>query len=125
MKPVGVNFHSIKQEIAALSLDAVSRLGLRLAFLAIGLQFILLAFFWQRLPPELPLLYSRPYGEAQLADNYWLWFLPGLNLVLELLTIRLAGRSPERPWNQILAWAGAVGSLMALTALAKIISLVI
>ena len=127
MKTAPVNFYSLKREIDELSLDPAAKLGLRLAFLAIGLQFIAIALFWHRLPPEVPLLYSRAYGDAQLADNFWLWLLPLLTFILELISIRLAAKArvDHQLWSQILARTGAVIAIMGLTTLVKIISLMI
>lgn len=36
----------------------------------------LLVVFGKRLPPEVPLLYSRPWGQEQLVNSVWLWLLP-------------------------------------------------
>ncbi|MDO8488436.1 MAG: hypothetical protein Q7S31_04000 [bacterium] len=30
------------------------------------------------LPPQVPLWYSQPWGQEQLASPYWLWSVPGL-----------------------------------------------
>lgn len=127
MKPGKVSFYSLKQEIDELSLDPVAKLGLRLAFLIIGSQLIILALIWHRLPPEIPLLYSRAYGEAQLAQSFWLWLLPLATFTIELISIRLAAkaRTENQLWSQMLAWVGAVAALMSLTTLARIIALLI
>ena len=127
MKPTKLTFYSLRREIDELSLDPTVKLGLRLAFVAIGLQLIILAIAWHRLPPETPLLYSRAFGEAQLVKSYWLWLLPLMTLAVELVSIRLAAKtqSEERLWSQILSWVGAVVALMSLVTLGKIISLVI
>ncbi len=127
MKPTPISFYSLKQEIDELSLDPAAKLGLRLAFSAIGLQFIVIALFWYRLPPEVPLLYSRAYGKAQLVNGFWLWFLPLLTLALELISIRLAAKArvDHQLWSQILAWLGAIIAAMGLTTLIKIVNLMV
>ena len=127
MKSAPVSFYSLKQEIDELSLEPVTKLGLRLAFLAIGLQLIILALTWHRLPPETPLLYSRAYGEAQLVQSYWLWLLPLTAFLVELISIRLAVRSrtENQLWSQMLSWVGAISAVMNLTTLVRIIMLVI
>lgn len=127
MPATKVSFYSLKQEIDELSLDPASKLGLRLAFMAIGLQLIILALVWHRLPPETPLLYSRAYGQAQLVGSWWLWLLPAIALLAELISIRLAAKAGEenRLWSQILSWVGAISAVMSLTTLARIILLVI
>lgn len=127
MPAAKVSFYSLKQEIDELSLDPASKLGLRLAFMAIGLQLIILALVWHRLPPETPLLYSRAYGQAQLANSWWLWLLPAIALVAELVSIRLAAKSraENQLWSQILSWVGTISAVMSLTTLARIILLVV
>jgi hypothetical protein len=126
MKPVHASFYSLKQEIDALALDPATRLGLRLAFFALGWQLITVAVFWHRLPPQVPLLFSRPYGETQLVSNFWLWLLPGLILIIELISIHLATKAKVENslWSQLLAWNGAVAAGMGLITLIKIIHLI-
>lgn len=34
---------------------------------------------WSKLPPQLPLFYSRPWGEAMLAQPLYLWILPAIS----------------------------------------------
>lgn len=127
MKPPPISFYSLKQGVNELSLDPVTRLGLRLAFWAIGLQLIILSLAWHRLPPETPLLYSRAYGNTQLVQSYWLWLLPLTAFLVELISIRLAvkSRAENQLWSQILSWVGAISAAMNLTTLARIIILVI
>lgn len=36
---------------------------------------------WGKLPPQLPLFYSKPWGEAILAPPIALWILPGIALL--------------------------------------------
>jgi hypothetical protein len=47
--------------------------------------FGLLAMFWKSLPPEVPLFYSRPWGQDQLVSPYFLWTVPLLGTALGLL----------------------------------------
>ncbi len=47
------------------------------------LTLILIVVFWSRIPPQVPLFYSKPWGEPQLAAN----FLLGLPLLLSLLLL--------------------------------------
>ncbi|OGD02883.1 hypothetical protein A3D85_02290 [Candidatus Amesbacteria bacterium RIFCSPHIGHO2_02_FULL_47_9] len=34
------------------------------------------------LPSQVPLWYSRPWGEEQLAEAGWLWIIPGITAVI-------------------------------------------
>lgn len=45
---------------------------------------------WGALPPELPLYYSLPWGEQQLASPYELLLLPIISLVFYFLNLLLA-----------------------------------
>ena len=48
----------------------------RLLFFA---NLVLILFFiirWSRLPPQIPLFYSRPWGEDQLVDSWMIFMLP-------------------------------------------------
>lgn len=49
-------------------------LALSLATLSLGCLFLLL--FWSRLPPQIPLFYSQPWGEEQLGFKIQMLFLP-------------------------------------------------
>jgi len=40
----------------------------------------LIAVYWKALPPEVPLLYSRPWGQDQLVSPYFLMYSFGINL---------------------------------------------
>lgn len=127
MKNNRLRFYFLKREIEELSLDPVTRLGLRLGFTAIGLQLIILALSWHRLPPQTPLLYSHAYGAAQLVNSLWLWLLPLLTLAIELISIRLAVKAGKENqlWSQLLSWVGTLSAAMTLITLARIISLML
>ncbi|KKS33208.1 MAG: hypothetical protein UU93_C0001G0039 [Candidatus Amesbacteria bacterium GW2011_GWA2_42_12] len=34
------------------------------------------------LPPQVPLLYSRPWGDDQLISGLWLWVIPVVQLII-------------------------------------------
>lgn len=34
------------------------------------------------LPPQIPFLYSRPWGDDQLVANLWLWVIPVIQLIM-------------------------------------------
>ncbi|PIP57132.1 hypothetical protein COS54_02685 [Candidatus Shapirobacteria bacterium CG03_land_8_20_14_0_80_39_12] len=49
------------------------------------------ALFWKRnlLPEKVPLFYSRPWGEEQLAGREWLFSIPALSLLIFLINWQL------------------------------------
>jgi len=118
---------TIKKQVDTLTTDPITKLGLRVGLVAIGMGLVSLALGWRKLPPEVPLFYSRPYGESQLASAWWLWLLPGLSLVMELIAMRIAGTMIEEDklLAQILIWSAGLVGAMGLISLLKIIFLVI
>ncbi len=116
----------IKQQIDSLVVDPATKLGLRVGFLSLGLQVLILGAMFNRLPPEVPLLYSQPYGESQLVSSWGLGLLPGFSLLIQLVSIKSAENfiETDKLLAQILSWVGGLTSLMALITLVKIMFLV-
>lgn len=48
------------------------------------LQFLAIAFFYKYIPPQIPMFYSRPWGQEQLADKKFIFIFP-LQLLLLLI----------------------------------------
>ncbi len=121
------SFELVKKQIDTLSTDRVAKLGLRTSFLSMGLSFLILALAWAKLPPEVPLLYSRPYGQSQLMPAWGLWLLPGLGLLINIVSIRWAGVvfETEKLLAQILIWVGGLTALMAMAAVIKVVLLML
>ena len=121
-----LTFDQVKLEIDSLAADGTMKLGLRLGFVVIGLSLIVLAIFWRRLPPEVPLLYSRPYGNSQLVSSWWLWLIPGVSLIIELMGVRLGGSiiEEDKLLAQIIIWVAGVVAVMNLVTVVKIVGLV-
>lgn len=44
------------------------------------LQTISIAIYFKRLPPEIPLFYSRPWGSQMLAGKAFIWLIPAMAL---------------------------------------------
>lgn len=99
----------------------------KIFFLAGGLlaagQTGLLIWAQGRLPPQIPLFYSLPWGEARLADPVWLWTLPILSALV--ITINLIGShlSSTQVMTRILSSTAFVITAFALITLGKIIIL--
>lgn len=47
---------------------------------------VLILFFFSQLPPQIPLYYSRPWGEDQLTQPLYLFLLPMGSLVWYIIT---------------------------------------
>jgi len=85
----------------------------------------LLAVFWVKLPPLVPLWYSRPWGEEQLANPAFLWVIPAAILVLggggEIVR-RLVN---DKVLETMLVWAVVGAQIILTVGLARIIILVV
>ena len=125
-EPKEASFGIIKKQIDEMSIDNTAKLGLRWGLVLLGLTMIIVAVKWQALPPEVPLLYSRAYGEEQLVKSGWVWMLPGLMLILELISIKMAAKiwKEDKLMAEMIIWIGVIMTAMGLIALVKIVFLV-
>ena len=57
--------------------------------LLILLQVGVIALAWRALPPQVPLFYSRPWGEDQLVHPFGLLLLPAASLLVFLINLFL------------------------------------
>jgi len=59
-------------------------------WLVILFSFLVIGVKWRALPPQIPLFYSRPWGEDQLAGKEMIFLIPitsfGISLINEILT---------------------------------------
>lgn len=91
------------------------------------LSIVLLFSMWQRLPPEVPFWYSRPWGETQLAHPLWLLLLPLGSLSWVCISI-LSGvylTHDHLTFTQILFLTTSVTSILSFITLIQILFLVI
>lgn len=90
-------------------------------------QIGIIIFFFSRLPPQVPLYYSRPWGESQLAPTHHLFLLPGFSLLFLLINSALAVPFIEKNkfLSICLAWTNLIVSGLALITLIKIISVIL
>lgn len=51
---------------------------------------ILIFFTWNRLPPQIPLFFGRPWGEDQLANKEFIFLLPIISTAVFLINNFLA-----------------------------------
>ena len=49
-----------------------------------------IALYWKKLPPEIPIFYSMPWGSQMLGRTAFIWLIPFLNLILTLFNLSLA-----------------------------------
>ena len=86
----------------------------------------LFGFWWERLPPQVPLFYSRPWGADQLAVKPQIIFLPGLAFFIFFLNIFSSARilSKEPILARILTGSSCILAFILILALFQIINLV-
>lgn len=87
---------------------------------------VVVAWKWRVLPPELPLLYSLPDGEAQLGTRNSLAVLVGVDLVVAMVNIWLATilYKKDKLAGQFVAWGAVVVNFMLLVTVYKIVMLI-
>ncbi|MBM3205820.1 hypothetical protein FJZ41_03175 [Candidatus Shapirobacteria bacterium] len=90
-------------------------------------EVLLILFTWSFLPAQVPLFYSRPWGEAQLVKPASLFLLPGLGLFVFLANLIFLRFIPpkEKLLKQILMMVFLVFNFLSLITLIQIIRLVI
>ena len=59
------------------------------SFLVLFLSSLILVS-WGKLPPEVPLYYTRVWGQQMLASPVYLWILPGISVFVTILNFLLA-----------------------------------
>lgn len=117
------SLRQVRKQFDELLLDKNLKRGVRIGFINVGLMLIILAVAWYRLPPEVPLLYSRPVGEAQIVSFWFLWLLPLASLLITGVLVKLASQWQKEDGflAKILVWGGAFVALMMLVTLVKIV----
>lgn len=72
--------------------DTTSRGAYRWSLVAILVMLVVLGLLWGRLPLEVPLYFSKPWGEERLASWYMLFILPLIGTGVTILNLRLGKR---------------------------------
>lgn len=88
---------------------------------------IIIGLNWQRLPPQIPLFYSRPWGEDQLAPKMAIFLFPTTSLGV-FLTNHLLAKIFRKKQNFFIAetslFFSLLISLLNLISLYQIINLI-
>ncbi|MDP1722000.1 MAG: hypothetical protein Q8L37_02215 [Candidatus Gottesmanbacteria bacterium] len=105
----------------------VLSLSRKLSFACIVLSVLLLFWRYPRLPPLLPLWYSKPWGVERLAHPLWLILLPVGSWVIMIINA-FAARFLTRDmliFTQLFAVTTLLVAILSLVTMAKIIFLVL
>ena len=102
-------------------------LSLKLALFFCLSQVVVVAVFLRKLPPQVPLFYSQPWGERQLAPPLLYFLLPFFSVIIiglnKLLSVFLAKK--EELAKQLLMIFATIFSFLCLVALVKNIILIV
>lgn len=101
----------------------------KVGIIALGLWVVMaaaVAWKWGGVPPEIPLLYSLPDGEAQLGTRNGLVVLVGAGLVVTGINLWLAMMLSKRDKlaGQFMVWAAVLVNFMTLVTVFKIVTLI-
>jgi hypothetical protein len=103
-------------------ISIVHKFVIALLILSIGL----LIWRFPELPPRVPIWFSRPWGEDQLASPYWLFLLPASSIMwygIDLL-LGIYVTAEYLVFTQMLFLSSLIVSLLSFITLVKILFLV-
>ena len=97
----------------------------QLAMIVWLIEVLLIIIVWTFLPPQVPLFYTRPWGEEQLVHPANLFILPVLGLLVFLINLSILSFVPkeEKLISQILISLILVFNFLSLITLIQIIRL--
>ncbi len=123
----GLNrFGLTSEKYSKLSQDRFSFFVLIFCALSILVQILLIALSWTKLPPQIPIFYSKPWGEAMLSAKVAIWILPALTFVFVVVNYILANFWIRESFlERVLFIFGATFAFAALYDTTKIISLLV
>ncbi len=106
--------------------DRVIGLALRLNLILIFVFAGILIFFYWRLPPEIPLFYSRPWGGEQLASTFFLLALFALLLMMMVVNTVFSSVifKKELLLTQIISWTSVIVGFLIVFTVLRIVLLV-
>lgn len=93
---------------------------------SIGIALVFVSIFWTKLPPQIPLFFSKPKGEGQLAQTMFIALPAAISLVLLFINSAFAQTAPNYPLlKRMLALSGTVTCILAAITIIRILFLVI
>jgi len=100
---------------------------IRANFVLILFQIALVTFYFNHLPPEIPLYFSRPWGEAWLAGTSSIFFLPFFSILVTIINYLLALYFFQKKTllSQLLVIFSSMFTLLSTASLIQIIHLVV
>lgn len=116
----------LKQTMVDLRANWIVSVSFRFAVLLFLLSLTLLAWRWRSLPPLVPLWYSKPWGNEQLAHPLFLLLLPFGNLFWYVTDLAITAWQKNRylVFTQALFLTTFLSSFLSFVTLVKILFLV-
>jgi hypothetical protein len=98
---------------------------IKVNIVVISIQFLAIVFFITDLPPQIPLFYSRPWGESQLTSPLMLIILPIFSIAFFIVDTLLAAAFLEKKifFSRLLIYSSNLVSIFNLITIIKIIFL--
>ena len=128
MKPLTLRSNNASIKAAQAEFDSLlkhpqSLVFIRLIILLLGISWLVFGLSLQYLPPQIPLLFSKPWGEEQLIPKLWLALSPGLATLFFIINSRLASMFIRKDslLPQILLWAQLIITLFSTISVIRIV----
>ena len=117
----------VKKNILTIANTLLMQAALLFPILCILVMLGIIAWFYKSLPPQIPLYYSRPWGDEQLAAPIFLLLLPLGSLLWYGAGLLLIGKRMYvyRVFSQIVLLIQAISSTLALMVIINILRLII
>jgi hypothetical protein len=108
-------------------LSPVTKQGFFVALFICAINWLVFALFIGKMPPQIPLWYSLPYGPSLLSSKESLLLLPGLATAFTLLNMLVTGwwRQMHESFSMIMAWTSVLVDSLLLIATIHIIILIL
>jgi len=123
-----MNFPNIPAFLSSLGKfwqNRVYSLFFRWNLFIVSFQFFYLFYSYSKLPDQIPLYFSRPWGESWLAPSHMIFLLPSFSLIIILINSTIA-MLIHRQWSllaRLLQAFSLVFSILSLVALFQVINL--
>lgn len=106
-----------------LQIDNYSRIFFAGAFVIAVIEGLLIILVRSKLPPQVPLYYSLPWGDSQLTSPHALWWLPAICIVIIVVNLIISIFLKQLVLTRILSSGSLLAAMLAIITLGKIIML--
>lgn len=82
-----IKFGISREARSSLVADRVNLFAFLVCLFFIAIQVVVVAIYFGNLPPEIPIFYSRTWGESMLGQKYLIWILPSIAAFISLVNL--------------------------------------